>query len=172
MIEALAAGGMVLVAGNGGSAAEAQHFTAELVGRFKLERRPLPALCLNADTAVITALGNDYGYQEVFARQVEAFAGPDDVLVLFSTSGESPNVVEAALAARRHALDVIAVTGSNPCRLSDLATHVVATGGVEPCRIQELHMVVTHVLCEVIEREFAGREGQSLSLYGRRSAAR
>ncbi len=156
LVGALRAGGKVLAAGNGGSAAEAQHFVAELVGRFKRERDPYAALALTADTAVLTALANDYGYDDVFARQVYGLGRPGDVLLLFSTSGESENIVRAAAAARVRGMQVVAVVGGRPCRL-DQEAHVTlraASGLAGPCETalaQEVHMVVTHLLCDIVE---------------------
>lgn len=158
LVEALRSGGKVLAAGNGGSAAEAQHFVAELVGRFKRERDPYAALALTADTAVLTALANDYGYDDVFARQVYGLGRPGDVLLLFSTSGESENVVRAAAAARAREMQVVAVVGGRPCRL-DKEAHIVvkaSLGLAGPCEAalaQEVHMVVTHLLCDIVESE-------------------
>src|SRR3954452_2013870 len=121
MLATLGTGGRILVAGNGGSAAEAQHFAAELVGRFKREREALPAMALTADSAILTAIANDYGYEEVFARQIAAFGRRGDVLVAFSTSGESENLVRAARAAVARGIAVVAVTGGRPNRLETIA---------------------------------------------------
>ena len=151
ILAALERGGKVLTAGNGGSAAEAQHFAAELVGRFKRERAALAALALTADTAVITAIANDYGYDQIFARQVDAWGAPGDVIVLFSTSGESPNVLAAAKAARSRGMSVIAITGGAPCRLaaaSDIALRIDAS---DTPVVQEMHVVVLHLLCDFVE---------------------
>ena len=155
LVEALRAGGKVLVAGNGGSAAEAQHFATELVGRFKRERDPFAVLALTADTAVLTALANDYGYDEVFARQVRALGQPGDVLVAFSTSGESENLVRAAIAAREHGLTVVAVTGGGPSRLGRVADLEVRAPATDTPLAQELHVILLHLLCDVVERELA-----------------
>ncbi len=127
LIQTLQSGRKVLVAGNGGSAAEAQHFAAELVGRFKRERAPYPVLALTSDTAILTAVANDYGYEDVFARQVQAFGHTDDLLIVFSTSGESENLVRAAQAGRDLGLSIAAVLGerqSRLARLADLAVRV------------------------------------------------
>jgi D-sedoheptulose 7-phosphate isomerase len=145
----------VLVAGNGGSAAEAQHFAAELVGRFKRERAPYAVLSLTTDTALLTAVANDYGYTDVFARQVRALGQPGDLLVAFSTSGESENLVRAATAARRHGMAVAAVTGGRPSRLERLADVTVRVPVVDTAVAQELHMAVTHILCDIVESELA-----------------
>ena len=157
LVDTLRAGHKVLVAGNGGSAAEAQHFAAELVGRFKRERAPFAVVSLTTDTAILTAVANDYGYADVFARQVCALGQPGDLLVAFSTSGESENLVRAAAAARRHGLAVAAVTGGRPSRLERLADVTVRVPVVDTAVAQELHMAVTHILCDIVEAELAAR---------------
>nr|WP_281373405.1 PfkB family carbohydrate kinase [Kineococcus aurantiacus] len=146
-------GGRLLAAGNGGSAAEAQHLTAELVGRFEGERRPLSAIALHADTSTTTAIGNDYGGEEVFARQVEAHGRPGDVLVLLSTSGRSANVVRAAQRARRHGLHVLALTGPARSPLSEASDETVFVGveGSSTSAVQEGHLVAVHALCAAVD---------------------
>ena len=163
LVAALGSGRKVLVAGNGGSAAEAQHFATELVGRFKRERDAYAVLSLTADTAVLTAVANDYGYEEVFARQVRALGRPGDVLVAFSTSGESENVVRAAVAARELGLTVIAVTGGRPNRLEQVTNLAVRAPTTDTPLAQEVHVVLLHVLCDVVEAELAagGAEGSA-----------
>jgi D-sedoheptulose 7-phosphate isomerase len=145
----------VLVAGNGGSAAESQHFAAELVGRFMRERAPYDVLSLTADSAVLTALANDYGYDNVFARQVWAHGREGDVLVGFSTSGTSRNLVIAAEAASDLGITVIAITGGRPSALADLADIAICTPNLDTPVIQELHQIVLHVLCDLIESRLA-----------------
>lgn len=145
-------GGRLLVAGNGGSAAEAQHLTAELVGRFEGERRPLSAIVLHGDTSTVTAVCNDYGGDEVFARQVQAHGRAGDVLLLLSTSGRSSNLLCAADRARQCGLDVWALTGPGPNPLSDRADRVVAVEGHSTSAIQEAHLVAVHALCAAAER--------------------
>lgn len=154
--DALAAGRKVLVCGNGGSAAESQHFAAELTGRFRRERQALPAVALTVDTSALTAIGNDYGFERVFARQVEAFGQPGDVLLALSTSGRSPNVVAAAEAARERGLAVIALTGAQPGPLGAVADEVVAVPEADTAHVQEVHLTLLHVLCDEIERGLAG----------------
>ncbi|ANZ40123.1 phosphoheptose isomerase [Lentzea guizhouensis] len=146
----LSAGGRLLAAGNGGSAAEAQHLTAELVGRYRHDRRPFAALALNAETSSITAIANDYGYDQVFARQVLAHARPDDVVLLMSTSGKSPNLLEAARAGRVAGATVWALTGELPNPLAALADDTLALPG-DPCHVQEAQLVVVHAVCEAFE---------------------
>lgn len=145
-------GGRLLVAGNGGSAAEAQHLTAELVGRFEGERRPLSAIALHADTSTVTAVGNDYGNDEIFARQVQAHGRPGDVLLLLSTSGRSPNVLRAAERAREGGVEVWALTGATPSPLAAAADRVVAVESASTSAVQEAHLVVVHALCAAVER--------------------
>ena len=148
---ALAGGGKLIVFGNGGSASDAEHMAAELVGRFARERRPLAALALTANTSVITALANDYGHDEIFARQVDALARPGDVVVAISTSGRSPNVIAAARRARELGLTVIALTGADPSILAREADLTIAAPSRSTARIQEAHRVITHVVCELVE---------------------
>lgn len=158
LIETLCTGHKVLVAGNGGSAAEAQHFAAELVGRFKRERSPYAVLSLTTDTSILTAIANDYGYQNVFARQVLALGQPGDTLIVFSTSGESENLLCAAAAARRCLMTIIAITGDRPNRLERLADMTVRMPSVDTAITQELHMVATHILCDIVESELMSWE--------------
>ena len=144
-------GGRLLAAGNGGSAAEAQHLTAELVGRFRDDRRPFSAIALCAESSSVTAIGNDYGYEEVFARQVTAHARPRDVVVLLSTSGRSPNLLAAAQAAKEAGMQAWALTGPAPNPLAARCTQALAVPCDEPQVVQELHLVAAHLLCEYIE---------------------
>jgi D-sedoheptulose 7-phosphate isomerase len=148
-------GGRLLVAGNGGSAAEAQHLTAELVGKLREDRRPLSAIALSAETSSLTAIGNDYGYEEVFARQVHAHGRRGDVLLLLSTSGSSPNLLRARQAAATAGLTCWAFTGPEPNPLATLCDDVLAVPSPEPQVVQELHLVSSHVLCEYVERAVA-----------------
>lgn len=158
MIESLRGGHKVLVAGNGGSAAQAQHFAAELVGRFKRERGAYAALSLTTDSSVLTAIGNDYGYADVFARQIFGLGAPGDVLLVLSTSGESENVMRAAVAARQCHIPVIAVTGSPACRLGRLADITICAPSAESAFAQEMHLLLVHILCDIIEADLARAE--------------
>jgi type III pantothenate kinase len=151
----LLAGGRLLAAGNGGSAAEAQHLTAELVGRYSTERRPLSAICLHADTSSLTAITNDYGPEEAFARQVRAHARPGDVVILLSTSGRSPNVIAAAEAANAIGVTTLALTGRRPNPLEDICDDTIALQAPNSATVQELHLVALHVMCAAIDREVA-----------------
>ncbi|WNM39955.1 SIS domain-containing protein [Micromonospora halotolerans] len=148
----LASGGRLLVAGNGGSAAEAQHLTAELVGKLRDDREPLSAIALHAETSALTAIGNDYGYDEVFARQVRAHGRPDDILLLMSTSGTSTNLLTAARAAHDTGLRCWAFTGPAPNPLAGTCHETLAIDSPDSQVVQELHLVATHVLCEYVDR--------------------
>jgi phosphoheptose isomerase len=151
LAEILDGGGRLMAAGNGGSAAEAQHLTAELVGRFVDERRPLSALCLSAETSSLTAIVNDYGADEVFARQVQAHGRPGDVLVLLSSSGRSPNLLTAAQRARAAGIRVWAMTGSRPNPLADRADEALAVRARTTAVVQEVHLAAVHALCAAVD---------------------
>jgi D-sedoheptulose 7-phosphate isomerase len=147
----LGQGGRLLVAGNGGSAAEAQHLAAELVGRLRAERAPLSAIALTPDSSAVTAISNDYGFEEVFARQVRAHGRPGDVLLVMSTSGRSPNLVAAAHAARKTGLRTWALTGAGRSPLADVCDEVLYCPSPDSQVVQELHLVSVHVLCEYVD---------------------
>jgi phosphoheptose isomerase len=151
LADVLGGGGRLMAAGNGGSAAEAQHLTAEMVGRFAEERRPLSALCLSAETSSLTAIINDYGAEEVFARQVEAHGRAGDVLVLLSTSGRSANVLRAAVRARDAGVQVWALTGDRPNPLAALADEAIAVRASTTAVVQEVHLVAVHALCAAVD---------------------
>jgi phosphoheptose isomerase len=155
LAERLTAGRRLLAAGNGGSAAEAQHLTAELVGRFDRDRRPFSAIALHTDTSSLTAIGNDYGFDEIFARQVVAHALPGDVVVLLSTSGRSPNLLLAADAARSVGATVWAITGTAPNPLADAADEAVCLSG-GTASVQEAQLVAIHAVCGAFEATLAG----------------
>lgn len=164
----LAAGGRLLVAGNGGSAAEAQHLTAELVGRYDGERRPFSAIALHGDTSALTAIGNDYGYDEVYARQVRAHARHGDIVLLLSTSGKSPNLVAAAQAAHEAGAISWALTGPGPNPLAAAVDDAV-TLDARSCHVQEAQLIAIHALCECFDacvREDASMESDA-SVEGR-----
>ncbi len=144
-------GGMVLACGNGGSAAEAQHLTGELVGRFRNDRPALPAIALCADSATTTAISNDYGSEEMFARQVRGYGRPGDVLVALSTSGSSPNVVAAAKAGLEVGLTVWALTGPAPNPLAAMADSAIAVDAATTATVQELHLSIVHALCLALD---------------------
>lgn len=154
----LATGGRLLAAGNGGSAAEAQHLTAELVGKFDRDRRALSAICLSAESSSVTAILNDYGGEEIFARQVAAHGRTDDVLMLLSTSGRSPNVLRAAEVGRELGLRVWAMTGGLPNPLAQLADECLAVTAHSTAAVQEGHLVAVHALCAALDEELGSTE--------------
>ncbi|MAI02487.1 MAG: phosphoheptose isomerase [Rickettsiales bacterium] len=141
----------ILICGNGGSASDAQHFAAELIGRFKKNRRSFPAISLNTDTSAITAIGNDYDFSKIFSRQVEGIGNKEDVLFAISTSGNSKNVIEAATLARKKKLKVISLTGANKSRLEKHSDICIKVQSNITSHIQELHIVIIHLLCTLIE---------------------
>lgn len=159
-VGALRKGGKLMFAGNGGSAADAQHWAGELVSRFYYDRPGLAAVALTTDSSILTAIGNDYGYDYTFARQVEALGRADDVIILISTSGNSPNVVRAAEAARERGVGVVAFTGESGGKLAPLSDLCFRIPSNETPRIQEGHEFVGHLLCALIESEMHPREAR------------
>ena len=149
--ESLKSGKKILACGNGGSAAEVQHFVAELVGRFLTEREPLAGIALTVDTSVLTAVGNDYGYEEVFSRQVRALGISGDVLLAISTSGRSPNVLAALNQARERGLVTIALVGAESSPELEACDLVITIPDPSTPRIQEMHLVVLHLICELVD---------------------
>ena len=161
LISAYCRGHKALFFGNGGSAADAQHLAAEFVGRYLRERKPLPALALNANSSAVTAIGNDYGFDQVFARQIQALAQPGDVAVGISTSGNSLNVLEGILCAHKLGLSTVALTGATGGRLRDCADILIAVPSDETPRIQECHILIGHALSDAVEQAIAN---ESLSM--------
>jgi len=151
VIKAYRAGGKVLLIGNGGSAADAQHLAGELVGRFRMERKALPAIALTTDTSTLTALANDYGYDAVFSRQIEALAGAGDVLIAITTSGASANILKAIDTARSEGVAVIALTGEKGKQLADVADLAIMVPSTNTQRIQEVHITIGHIICQLVE---------------------
>ncbi len=147
----LDAGGRLLIAGNGGSAADAQHIAAELTGRFQRERRPLSALALHGNTSAITAIGNDYGYEQVFARELSAHARPGDVFLAISTSGNSRNMLRAIEAARRSKVKVIGLTGETGGQMRAECDLCLCVPSKSTARVQEMHITIGHAICELLE---------------------
>jgi D-sedoheptulose 7-phosphate isomerase len=152
VIGSLQADGKVLFAGNGGSAADAQHMAGEFVSRFMFDRPGLAAIALTTDTSILTAIGNDYGYERLFERQVQALGRRGDVLVAYSTSGKSPNILRALEAARAKGLVTIGFTGNRGGPMPELCDHLLATPSGDTPKIQEGHLIMGHILCGLVER--------------------
>ena len=157
LISALESGHKLFLFGNGGSAADSQHIAAELVGKLLVKRRALPAIALTTDTSNLTALGNDFGYETVFQRQVEALGQVGDVAIGLSTSGTSPNVLEAIRTARKMGLKTVGLTGRTGGTLAGLVDHAIIVPSDSTQRIQESHITIGHILCELIEAHFASK---------------
>lgn len=162
-VATLNAGKTLLFAGNGGSAADAQHIAGELVSRFLFDRPGLAAIALSTDTSVLTSIGNDYGYEYVFARQVEALGRPGDVFMGISTSGNSPNVLVALAAARKKGLTTVGLTGGRGGKMIDLCDHVLCAPASSTPRIQECHLATYHLLCALVEEAIFGNSGLSFA---------
>lgn len=160
LINALRRGNKVLLFGNGGSAADAQHIAAELVGRFAFDRPALPVIALSVNSSCVTAIGNDYGFDQVFSRQLEALARPGDIAIGISTSGNSPNVVLALSVARKMGLHTVALTGRTGGSLLKNVDHCICVPSNETPRIQECHILVGHIISELVERELFHEEGR------------
>lgn len=156
IIASLKNGGKVIIFGNGGSAADAQHIAAELVGKFKMERQALPAIALNTNTSIVTALANDYGYETVFRRQVEALGNKNDIVIGISTSGNSPVVIEAIEAANKMGAKTIGLTGGSGGKLAKAAGFAIIVPSDDTPRIQEAHITIGHIVCELVEKALAG----------------
>ncbi|XRO75820.1 D-sedoheptulose 7-phosphate isomerase [Methanocaldococcus sp. 28A] len=152
ILEALKNGNKILICGNGGSAADAQHFAAEIVGRFKLERKGLPAIALTTDTSILTAIGNDYGFKKIFERQVEALGKKGDVLIGISTSGNSENVIRAVNKAKEMKIYTIGLLGKGGGNLKDIVDLALIVPSNDTARIQECHLTIYHVICEEVEK--------------------
>jgi D-sedoheptulose 7-phosphate isomerase len=158
---AFRAGNKVLLAGNGGSAADAQHIAGEFLSRFRFDRNPLPAIALTVDTSVLTAIGNDYGYERVFERQIQGLGRAGDVFIAISTSGRSPNVLAAMKAARALGVATVAFTGTAPgaAAMRELADLFLAAPTPDTPLMQQLHIVAAHAICELVEHDLFGRKG-------------
>ncbi|MBL0226580.1 MAG: D-sedoheptulose 7-phosphate isomerase [Geobacteraceae bacterium] len=153
---ALASGNKLLVMGNGGSAADSQHFVAEIVGRFKMERTALPAVSLTTDTSILTAIGNDYGFESIFSRQVEALAVAGDVVVGLSTSGNSPNVLKALNTARERGCRTIGLLGRDGGSIKPACDLALVVPSTDTPRIQEGHITIIHIVCDLVEKKLFG----------------
>ncbi len=155
LIAAYRSGHKALFFGNGGSAADAQHLAAEFLGRYLRERQPLPAVALHSNASAVTSIANDYGYEQVFSRQLQALATAGDVAVAISTSGNSPNVIEAVSSAREMGVYTIGLTGSSGGRMRGLVDVLIAVPSEETPRVQECHILVGHALCDAVEQAIA-----------------
>ena len=159
MVEALVAGNKILACGNGGSAADAQHFSAELLNRFEVERPPLPGIALTTDSSTLTAIGNDYDYSQVFSKQVEALGQEGDILFAISTSGNSGNVIKAIEAAHNRGLKVVALTGKDGGKMASVLSNndvEIRVPATRTARIQECHLLCLHCLCDLIDQSLFG----------------
>ncbi len=156
ILQTVRKGKKVLICGNGGSAADAQHIAAEFVGRYETERKALPAIALTTDTSALTALANDYSFERVFARQVEALAAEGDCLIAISTSGNSPNVIAAVMEARNRGCRVVGMTGAKGKKLASLSDASILVPSERTARIQEAHITIAHIWCEMVDNEVAG----------------
>ncbi len=155
LVSAYRTGHKALFFGNGGSASDAQHMAAEFLGRYLLERRPLPAVALSENTSALTAIANDYGFEQVFSRQLQALGVPGDVAFGISTSGNSPNVIEALATARKMGLHTIGLTGASGGKMRGMVDTLIAVPSTETPRIQECHILVGHALCDAVEQAMA-----------------
>ncbi len=158
MAFSLKTGGKIMFCGNGGSAADAQHLAAEFVGRFQIERRGLPAIALTTDTSILTAVGNDYGFDRIFARQVEALGRRGDVLIAFSTSGNSPNVLAAIENAREKNIPCIGFTARGGGEMAQVCDVCVSVDTGVTARAQEMHILLGHIICEILDGVLVGNE--------------
>ncbi len=150
--DALSKGRKVMILGNGGSAADAQHFTAELVGRFRRPREPLRVMALTTNTSILTAIGNDFGFDEIFSRQVRAYADKDDIVIAISTSGKSKNVLKAVKEATVRGAMTIGLTGGTGGELASICDHCIVVPSEDVQRIQECHILISHIVCDLVEQ--------------------
>ena len=157
VIEAYKRGNKTLIAGNGGSAADAQHIAAEFVSRFYFDRPGIPSIALTTDTSIITAIGNDYGYERLFARQVEANGAKGDIFIGISTSGNSANVIEALKACKEKGITTIGLTGESGGKMSDICDIIIKVPSSSTPRIQESHILIGHIICASVEEELFGK---------------
>ena len=158
ILAALRSGNKLLIVGNGGSAADAQHIAAEIIGRYKQDRPAYAAIALTTDTSALTAIGNDYGFEQVFARQLEGLGRPGDVLLALSTSGRSPNILAALKSARQRGLITIGFTGTKGTALAASCDHLLVAPSDDTAVVQQIHLTLAHGICGVIEQELAGNK--------------
>ncbi|BDU51406.1 phosphoheptose isomerase 2 [Haliovirga abyssi] len=157
-VEAYRKGKKTIIAGNGGSAADAQHMAGEFVSRFYFDRPGLASLALTTDTSILTAIGNDYGYERVFARQLEANGNKGDIFFAISTSGNSKNIIEALKVCKEKGIISIGLTGSKECKMDDLCEYMIKIPSIETPRIQESHLMIEHIICAIVEKEIFKKE--------------
>jgi D-sedoheptulose 7-phosphate isomerase len=146
--------GCIYICGNGGSAADAQHIAAELIGRFKKNRKSIPAVALSTNTSIVTSIGNDFNFEQIFSRQIDALLKPNDILWVLSTSGTSPNIISAAESARKKGVKVIAFTGKTDCKLEEISDLCLSANTDSSSGAQEIHQLAYHIICELVEDEF------------------
>ena len=158
-VEAYKRGNKLLIAGNGGSAADAQHIAGELVSRFYFDRPGLAAIALTTDSSILTSIGNDYGYDKLFARQIQANGSKGDIFIAISTSGNSNNIIHALEECQRQQVITVGFTGMNPCKMSELCDFCIQIPSLETPRIQETHILIGHILCAIIEKELFEQQG-------------
>jgi D-sedoheptulose 7-phosphate isomerase len=157
ILESIRAGGKIMIVGNGGSAADAQHMAAEFVNRFLRDRRPLPAIALTTDSSILTSISNDTEFREIFSRQIEALGKKQDVVIAITTSGNSPNILQAITQAKRMGIYAIALTGGDGGKVKSLADLTLCVSSTrEAARIQEVHLTLEHILCEIVESSVVG----------------
>lgn len=157
-IDAYKSGNKTILAGNGGSAADAQHFAGEFVSRFYFDRPGLPSIALSTDTSVITAVGNDYGYEKVFSRQIQANGNSGDIFIAISTSGNSENILEALKESKKRGIITVGLTGEDGGKMKELCDYCVCVPSKETPRIQEAHILIEHIICSLVEEEIFGNE--------------
>lgn len=161
ILEALKNGKKLLICGNGGSAAESQHFAAELVGRFKMNRKGIPAIALTTDTAIITALGNDFGFDSIFAKQLETLGREGDVMCCLSTSGTSDNLIMASLKAKEKNIPTVSLLGKEGGKMKEISEISIMVPSQDTARIQEVHLLIIHIICQMIEKKLFPSEEKS-----------
>lgn len=159
-IDAYKAGNKTILAGNGGSAADAQHIAGEFVSRFYFDRPGLPSLALSTDTSVITAIGNDYGYEKVFARQIQANGKSGDIFIAISTSGNSANILEALKESKKNGIITVGLTGQSGGLMKELCDYCICVPSEETPRIQEAHILIEHIICSIVEEEIFGQDSE------------
>lgn len=162
IVDAYNNGNKVLIAGNGGSAADAQHMAAELVGRFYLERVPLPAIALTVDSSALTAIGNDYGFEHIFARQLEAHGKKGDIYIAISTSGNSNNILSSLNSCKKMGLTSVGLVGAKMCAMDQSCDHIIKVDSTITPRIQEAHLLIEHIICQLVESKLVASQNNTI----------